>query len=114
MHHQCSPSKFFALAFCALLLTAAEAQAHGPTIRLSHAGLRPKSLVIEVGSTVHFHNDSSSDLPCTVRALDDSFQSPPLARAEGWHYTFDTPGVFEIRLSESSRATAKITVYSPR
>jgi len=93
-------------------LAAPPALAHGPTVRVSFSGVNPPTLTIEVGTTVHFHNDGTTAV--TVAAVDGSFEGPTLAAAEGWHHTFEQAGVFEYRLKESSRAKGKLVVYEPR
>jgi plastocyanin len=84
---------------CALLL-AADALAHGPSVRLSYGRVTPERLVIRAGQTVHFHNASSTPRSFTVKAEADAFESPTLARGEGWHHEFAEAGSFPYAVAE--------------
>ncbi len=102
-----------AMAALAALLLAGSAAAHGPTVRVAYSGVKPPKLVITTGTTVHFHNANSSAGVCTVVAEDGSFESPPLARAEGWHHTFEKAGTYSFRISEFGSSTGTIVVADP-
>ena len=52
----------------------------------------------------------ASGAVCTIVADDGSFESPPLSRAEGWHYTFDKPGSHAFHLKELAKSAGKIVV----
>ena len=86
------------------------ADAHGPTVRVAYSGVRPRVVSIEAGTTVHFQNANASGAVCTIVADDGSFESPPLSRAEGWHYTFDKPGSHAFHLKELAKSAGKIVV----
>lgn len=87
-------------------------QAHGDTVRVSYRAVQPKRLVVEAGTTVHFHNANSSGAVCTVVFDDALAESPPLGRAEGWHHTFDTPGEFRFVVKEYPSRTGLIVVIA--
>lgn len=89
---------------------ATAARAHGPTVRVGYSGVRPSQIAIEAGTTVHFHNANSGDGICTVVADDGSFESPPLARGEGWHHEFTRPGRYAFHVKEYSSAAGVILV----
>jgi plastocyanin len=99
-----------ALLWLALLVPATPATAHGPTVRLAYGRVQPPTVTVEVGQTVHFHNASTSGAPVTVVALDGSFESPTLGRAEGWHYTFETPGDHPYRIREAAGSEGLVRV----
>ena len=92
------------------LLLGAEALAHGPTVSLSYNRVAPKQLVIRAGQTVHFINASATPRGFTVQAEDGSFQSPTLARGEGWHYEFPEAGSFQFGVAEFSDMRGVIIV----
>ena len=94
----------------AVLLAAPLAAAHGPTVRLSYAGVRPARLVLVVGQTVHFLNANSGSGTCTLVAEDGAFEAPPLGRAEGWHHTFEAAGSFAFFVEEFPSARGEIVV----
>jgi plastocyanin len=97
----------------ALLLVAGPVYAHGDTIRVSYSAVRPARLVVEAGTTVHFHNANASGAPCTVVFDDGSTTSPPLGRAEGWHHTFEAPGEYPFHLEEYPSRTGRVVVVAP-
>ena len=84
---------------CGLLL-GTEALAHGPSVRLSYGRVAPAQLAVRAGQTVHFHNASATPRSFTLQAEDGAFESPPLARGEGWHYEFLEAGSFHFRVAE--------------
>lgn len=96
-----------------LVLPAAPARAHGPTVQVAWSGVRPETLTVRAGTTVHFHNANLSASPCTVVADDDSFRSPTLPRGEGWHHTFREVGTFDFHLAELPGARGRIVVVEP-
>ena len=100
-----------ALVVASLLLLAPAAFAHGPTVRVGYSGVRPPSVAVEVGGTVHFHNEGATQVQ--VVGDDGSFTSPALAGSTGWHHTFEQAGVFPYRVDPSNSATGKIIVYEP-
>ncbi len=92
------------------LAVAGAAWAHGPTIRVSYSGVRPSVLRIPAGTTVHFQNTNGSDGACTLVGDDGAFESPTLARGEGWHYTFEEPGTFHFVVREYTSASGTVVV----
>jgi plastocyanin len=98
----------------ATALVASAAWAHGPTVNGSFSAIRPRQLAIRAGDTVHFRNANSSEMTMTFVADDESgFASPEIPRGGGWHYKFETPGVYRIRLKENSDTKVKIVVGEP-
>ena len=98
----------------ALALGASGAHAHGDTIRVSYAVLKPERLTVPAGTTVHFENANASGAPCTIVIGDGVARSPALGRAEGWHYTFENPGEHRFFVEEApSRAGAVIVLTPP-
>jgi plastocyanin len=102
-----------ALVASGLLLWASAAFGHGPTVKISYGRVVPKTLTVNVGQVVHFQNVSPSPNPVTVVADDGSFESPTLARAEGWHHTFETPGRYDFHVAEFSSARGSVIVAEP-
>lgn len=88
------------VALLLLVFAAPAAHAHGPTVKVSYGGARPELLTIAAGQTVHFQNHNTGAGTCTLVADDGTFESPTLARREGWHHTFDVPGEFSYALKE--------------
>jgi plastocyanin len=103
------------VALLGLTVAAGLALAHGDTIRVSYSAVRPGRLVVATGTTVHFHNANSSGAPCTVVIGDgdEAVESPPLGRAEGWHYTFESPGEYRFHLKEYPSRTGVVVVAAP-
>jgi len=89
------------------------ASAHGPTVKVSYGRVSPALVVLRPGETVHFHNANAAPGTCTVVAEDGSFRSPPLERAEGWHYTFQKPGRFAFSVEGYPRARGEVVVAEP-
>ena len=88
-----------------------DASAHGPTIEVSHAELKPVLLNLFVGTTVHFSNTVS--MPGGHVVVDESglLESPPLMEpGDGWHYTFEKAGIYEIYIKQHPTAKARIVV----
>jgi plastocyanin len=98
------------LASIALLVGVGVALAHGPTVSVSYSAVRPSSLAIAAGATVHFRNANGGGGPCTLFALDGSFESPVITRSEGWHHTFDKPGRYAFRVKEMPHIEGLILV----
>ncbi|MFP6654232.1 MAG: hypothetical protein VCB25_01305 [Myxococcota bacterium] len=87
------------------------ASAHGPTIDVSHSQLSPPLLNLFVGTTVHFNNLVA--MPGGHVIVDESgaIKSPPLlAPGDGWHYTFDEEGTFELHIKQHPGAKARIVI----
>ncbi len=93
----------------ALLLAAATAAAHGPTVNVSIGRVKPVQLAIPKGATVHFQYRASTGT-CTLVADDGSFEGPTLAPGEGWHHTFEEPGSYSYSVRENSGARGTILV----
>lgn len=95
----------------ALVLFASVAKAHGPTIEISHGEMKPPLLNLFVGTTVHFLNTVA--MPGGHVVIDDEgrLESPPLEKpGDGWHFTFDEPGTYELRLKQHPKTRARIVV----
>ena len=91
------------------------AAAHGPTIEVSHSDLSPELLNLFVGTTVHFNNTVA--MPGGHVIVDESgtIESPALKEpGDGWHYTFDQAGTFEIYIKQHPSAKARIVVVPKR
>jgi hypothetical protein len=92
------------------VLAAPAAWAHGATLRASFGGVKPPVLVIRAGETVHFVNANVSPGPLTIASDDGSFESPPLARGEGWHHRFDAVGRFGVHVKGFESSHGQIVV----
>lgn len=91
---------------------AAPAAAHGPTIEITHGEMKPPLLNLFVGQTVHFDNKVAMPGGHVVIDETGTIESPPLEKpGDGWHYTFDTVGTFELRLKQHPKTTARIVVH---
>jgi len=89
--------------------------AHGPTIEISHDALKPTLLNLFVGTTVHFAN--TVEMPGGHTIVDESgtIESPSLEKpGDGWHYTFEEVGTFEVYVREHPSAKARIVVVPKR
>ena len=111
-----SQSRVFALSLLTICLgVAGNASAHGPTIEVSHGELKPALLNLFIGTTVHFNN--TVEMPGGHVIVDESgtLESPPLMKpGDGWHYTFENEGVFEIYIKQHPHAKARIVVVPKR
>ena len=93
------------------LFAAGTARAHGPTIEISHTEMKPALLNLFVGTTVHFANTVSMPGGHVVIDTEGRLESPPLAEpGDGWHYTFDEVGTYEIQLRQHPKTRARINV----
>jgi plastocyanin len=105
----------------------ADARAHGPTIKISHDALSPSLLNLYVGTTVHFSN--TVEMPgghvVVIKAINvtgavevdeaESIESPGLEKpGDGWHYTFDEEGTFDLYIKQHPTAKARIVVVPKR
>lgn len=93
-----------------LALAAGPALAHGPTIEIRDSGLSPALLNLFEGTTVHFANtlDAPQGLVVLVGET-GTVRSPMLKKpGDGWHYTFERTGRFEVRVE--GRPDAKMTI----
>lgn len=87
------------------------AWAHGPTIKITHHEMKPPLLNLFVGQTVHFDNTVTMPGGHVVVDATGKIESPPLEKpGDGWHYTFDEVGTYELRLKQHPKTTAKIVV----
>ena len=86
------------------------AWAHGPTVKLRYGSVKPLVLTIQAGQTVHFQNENSSGLPCTVVFAGGELTGPTLEKGGGWHHTFEEAGEFPYQLAESSKTRGTIVV----
>ena len=101
--------------------TPGAASAHGPTIRISHDELKPGLLNLFVGTTVHFSNTVAMPGGHVVVVKADemeeseTIESPALEKpGDGWHYTFEKEGKFEIYIKQRPTAKARIVVVPKR
>lgn len=100
----------FAVVLCGVVFSGA-VHAHGPTVKISHSELTPPLLNLYVGSTVHFSNTVS--MPGGHIVVDEAgtLESPPLKEpGDGWHYTFEKEGTYEIYLKQHPEAKTRIVV----
>ena len=94
-----------------VLLMAGVARAHGPTVEISHAEMKPALLNLFVGTTVHFANTVSMPGGHVVVDTEGRLESPPLEKpGDGWHYTFDEAGTYELYLRQHPKARMRINV----
>jgi plastocyanin len=94
-----------------IFLVAGVSRAHGPTIELTHSEMKPALLNLFVGSTVHFLNKSAMPGGHVVVDRTGRIESPPLEQpGDGWHYTFDEPGSYEVFVRQHPKAAARINV----
>jgi plastocyanin len=93
------------------LATSGSAKAHGPTIEISHAEMKPRLLNLFVGTTVHFSNTVSMPGGHVVVDVGGTLESPPLEKpGDGWHYTFDQEGTYEVFVKQHPMTKARIVV----
>ncbi len=91
------------------------ASAHGPTIEVSHSELKPKLLNLFVGTTVHFSNTVEMPGGHVIVDASGTIKSPPLIKpGDGWHYTFEKEGAFEIYIEQHPEAKTRIVVVPKR
>ena len=98
-------------AMAALVFSSTVAIAHGPTIEITHHEMKPPLLNLFVGTTVHFSN--TVKMPGGHVVVDESgtLESLPLEKpGDGWHYTFDEVGTFEIFIKQHPKTKARINV----
>ena len=100
-----------ALLVAVLSLLALPAQAHGPTIEISHSEMKPPLLNLFVGTTVHFANTVAMPGGHVVVDEAGTLESPPLEKpGDGWHYTFEEAGTYEVFVKQHPMAKARIVV----
>jgi plastocyanin len=93
-----------------LLLMAGLAFAHGPGIAMTRASFDPAEIRVPVGQVVHFTCLESVPRGLQVVADDGGFQSPRLARGEGFHHTFEKPGTYPYHLQQDPSVQGTIVV----
>lgn len=92
------------------LLGVSPAFAHGPTIKLSLAEIKPAELIVRVGDTVHFHNANRGG--GTLTLLLEGLDEVPLARGKGWHHTFEEAGDYPFLVKEVVSAKGLVRVVA--
>ena len=98
-----------------LVWSPAIAIAHGPTIEISHEAMKPTLLNLFVGTTVHFSNTVEMPGGHVVVEKEGRLESPPLEHpGDGWHYTFEAEGVYEVFVRQHPEARARIVVVPKR
>jgi hypothetical protein len=107
----------FIVSICCLgmLVAATSSFAHGPTIELSHQEMKPTLLNLFEGTTVHFLN--TVEMPGGHVVVDEAgtIESPPLKEpGDGWHYTFESAGRFELFIRQHPEAKVSIVVVPKR
>ena len=110
----------FGLAFVWLvsvvwLGTAANASAHGPTIEVGDGKLTPPLLNLYVGTTVHFLNTLAVPGGRVVVDASGVVESPRLKKpGDGWHFTFEKLGTYDLSIAEDPTAKARIVILPKR
>ncbi len=93
------------------LAASGAAQVHGPTIEISHSEMKPGLLNLFVGTTVHFSNTVKMPGGHVVVDEGGTLESPPLEKpGDGWHYTFEKAGTYEVFIKQHPMAKARIVV----
>lgn len=104
-----------AIALAVTLLLAGAAPGHGPTIEISHDEMKPSLLNLYVGTTVHFANTVAMPGGHVVVDAGGTLESPPLEKpGDGWHYTFEKPGTYELYVKQHPGAKARIVVVEKK
>ncbi len=103
------------LAAIGMLVVAAPAFAHGPKIEISHQEMKPALLNLFVGTTVHFFNTVTMPGGHVIVDESGSIESPALAEpGDGWHFTFEAVGTYELFIRQHPEARARIVVVPKR
>ena len=95
-----------------MLAAASPVLAHGPTIEITHQALKSALLNLHVGTTVHFSN--TVEMPGGHVIVDEGgmLESPPLeAPGDGWHYTFEEAGTYELFIREHPKARGRVVIF---
>lgn len=100
----------FAALAALLLLVAGLAFAHGAGIKVTRKSFDPAKVTVPVGQVVHFTCFEHIPRGLQVVGDDGTFQSPRLARGEGFHHTFEKPGIYRYHLQQDSSVTGVIVV----
>ncbi len=94
-----------------LMTLATAAHAHGATIKISHNEMKPALLNLYAGTTVHFSNTVTMPGGHVVVDEGGTLESPPLAEpGDGWHFTFEKVGTYEIFLKRHPKTKARINI----
>ena len=103
---------WMAIGFASIVLAAsAPASAHGPTVDITPTGFKPLLLNLFEGTTVHFTNSVAAPEGLVVTDEAKTFASPPIAAdGDGWHYSFEKIGSYEIRIEQRPEAKMRIVV----
>lgn len=103
------------ISFAVLICAALPSYAHGPTIELSHEEMKPPLLNLFEGTTVHFLNTVEMEGGHVVVDDTGTIEGPPLSKpGDGWHYTFESVGTYELFIREHPAAKARIVVVPKR
>ena len=98
-----------------LLVAPGFALAHGPVIEIRQNEMKPDLLNLFVGTTVHFSNTLELPGGFVVVEKQGRLESPPLEHpGDGWHYTFEQEGVYEVFVRQHPEAKARIVVVPKR
>ena len=90
-------------------------RAHGPTIEITHDSMEPALLNLFVGSTVHFANMVAMPGGHVVVDASGRIESPPLEEpGDGWHYTFEEVGTYDVYVRQHPKAKARIVIVPKR
>ena len=113
--------RIIAAALCALALLATASTGAGwaaqpvvaaaavdGTIAIRNFMFSPMSLVVPVGTTVHWKNFDGE--PHTIRSVDDTFRSGALDQNNSFSYTFDKAGTYKYACSIHPQMVATIVV----
>jgi len=97
-----------------LCLVAGLAFAHGAGIQLTRKGFEPAKVTVPVGQVVHFTCMESVPRGLQIVGDEGSFRSPRLARGEGFHYSFEKPGIYRYHLQQDPSVKGVIIVEAPK
>ena len=96
-------------------VVAAPCFAHGPTIEITHQQMKPALLNLFVGTTVHFSNTVTMPGGHVIVDESGSIESPALAEpGDGWHFTFEAAGTYDLFIRQHPEARARIVVVPKR
>ena len=98
-----------------IVVAGAPVLAHGPTIELLDREKKPALLNLFVGTTVHFKAVGGESSLHVVVDEAAGIESPPIeARGDGWHYTFESEGSYDLFIREHPEAKARVVVVPKR
>ena len=98
------------LVFASLLGLAAPALAEDVMVTLTHGKVAPPEVIVSMGDTVTFRNESNMPGGLSIVADDGSFESPGLGVDETWSHTFHKLGVYPYHIGEHPNAKGKVIV----